>query len=145
MRKVDSIIFLLIAFNLILSIYLIASSPEFGFCIIGTSCLSVQNSEYGKIAGISVSWIGVFAFSYLFIVKFLSKNNLKFKRLFLAASLLGAIISLWFLYAQFIILKSLCSTCLIIDITMIIIFSLAFYDSIKGKITNIKIFQAAFV
>jgi len=86
-------------------------------CVVGEpkSCASVQDSIYGKIFGIKLPYWALLAFMVL-LTLYLTKENL-----FLAATILGGGMAIYLISVQFFILKQACSTCLLIDGTMVLI------------------------
>tara|TARA_Y100000310_G_C20590994_1_gene767966 strand:- start:372 stop:788 length:417 start_codon:yes stop_codon:yes gene_type:complete len=123
------IILLLVAISLFLSAQMVIQSNEDNFfCVDETSCNQVQNSIYGEIMGFKVNKLGTIGFTLLFVA-FLIEYKHKKKTLSLGLSTLGALFALYFLYIQFFVLKTLCSQCLIIDFSMLLIFYLAIKQS----------------
>ncbi|MBS3089990.1 hypothetical protein J4461_03900 [Candidatus Pacearchaeota archaeon] len=119
----------LIAINLILSLYLVYSdSSSNAFCIIGKNCDSVQNSAYGNLFGVKLSWIGVVAFTFLLILYYLSHRSYTRYKLFAASALLGAILAAYFIIIQAFVLKQVCSSCIVIDAVMLIITGMSVYE-----------------
>ena len=88
-------------------------------------CESVQGGEYGRILGVKTSQAGPFAFLILLISYIYGNVKGKYKDNFIEAYylfvVLGTLFALYFLYVQFFILKQFCSTCLIIDFTVILV------------------------
>ncbi len=78
--------------------------------------------------GFKVNKLGTIGFTLLFVA-FLIEYKHKKKTLSLGLSTLGALFALYFLYIQFFVLKTLCSQCLIIDFSMLLIFYLAIKQS----------------
>jgi len=113
------IILILIILELFLSSYLayqtLTSSDT---CLIGqqSQCQEVQNSSYGKLFGIKLAYLAVFAFLILLILYFTNQE------LFFLAAIFGAGASAYFILLQWFVLKQQCSTCLVIDGMMILIF-----------------------
>jgi len=128
MKKIiPYIIITLIIINILISLYIYY--PIFddgkGFCLTGESCLKVQGSKYGYIFGFPVSLFGVIGFSLLLYVYIKSFKNDRYKLYFKILSLIGVLFSLYFISIQFFVLDMLCSLCLIVDSSTIIIFLLA--------------------
>ncbi len=98
------------------------------FCILGNGCNIVQNSAYSSIFGINVSLFGTLCFAALFVLYVWAHNNQQRYRWYLAAVVLGSLVSLYLLILQFFIIKSVCSSCVVIDILMLIIMGLSFYE-----------------
>ncbi|MBX4196266.1 hypothetical protein KW805_01625 [Candidatus Pacearchaeota archaeon] len=102
-------------------------------CVFGSGCSEVQHSIYSTILGIKVSMFGFISFILLAILYVLSHTKTIKPIVFVSVAKLGAFFSLYFLIIQFFVLKKICSTCLVIDIMMILIASLAIYDLLKNK------------
>jgi uncharacterized membrane protein len=126
MRKIEKIMFGLIVLQIISSIYLIYSE-----CTAINGCDYVQNSSFGEILGIKVSFIGLFAFSALLIVYLMSYKKIISKRIFFLAVFIGTSSALYFIYIQLFILNSICKNCMVIDLTMIVIAIVSFYEYMK--------------
>jgi uncharacterized membrane protein len=123
-------IYILIAINLLLSIYLIFSqnSQDSGICLTGESCSAVYQSEYAELFGIKLSHLGVLSFALLLIVYFLvDKKQLKYIH-FLILTSIGSLLALYFIYLQVFVIEAICSNCLIIEVIMFIIQGLAKYE-----------------
>ena len=122
---------LLIIFNIILSGVLIYNSHSGNeICLTGGSCEIVQNSQYSQLFGLKLTDIGVIAFTALLglYIIYLKKLNKHLERLFILASILGALMALSFIYIQFFLIGATCSNCMIIDSFAIIIALLVAYD-----------------
>ena len=129
MRYIQGLIGILIIANLILSASLVYYDYKgSAFCITGKSCEEVQNSQYGTLLGIKLSWLGIIAFTTLLILFYLSQTNKIQYNLYLGVSLVGAFLSAYFLYLQFIVLNKVCSTCFVVDTITIIIFILSLFN-----------------
>ena len=135
-KKIRLVVLILLVFLVILTGYLslrTLSSPNSTFCLTNqdknSPCASVQNTSYGYFLGIQVYIWGFIAFSILLILKILSATNNKYNaaadKMFIKLAFLGTMIALYFIYVQFFVLKQLCSICLVIDGTIILIFILS--------------------
>ncbi len=132
-KALNIIIILFIILEIGLSIYLIINSLKpIDVCIIGESCSAVQNSIYGSILGIKVSYLAILAFVLLLSFKFIHK------KIFLLAGFIGAIIALYFISIQLFVLKEICSTCFIIDSIMVLTFLLILLDLFIENKLNAK-------
>jgi len=128
--KIKKIIFALLLFLTILTIYL--SISEFlgsKICLTNLTdsakCSNVQNTSYGKILGIKVNYLGAVAITLLFLIFLFANSKNKYKQNFYEVYILGTIIgtigAIYFLSIQFFILKAICSSCLIVDFGTILI------------------------
>jgi len=99
-------------------------------CILGSDCASVQNSEYGTLLGVKVSVWGMIAFTLLFILYGWAHSSYKRYRIYISVALFGALISLIFITIQAFVLKQWCSSCIVVDMLMLII---AFISYIEFK------------
>lgn len=142
--KIKTIIFSLLVLLISLSGYLAyvndIGSKE-GICLIETngnptSCSDVQNSKYGELFGIKLCHVGLVVFSLLFLIFLYANFGKTYEKeaykLFLILLFIGSMLALYFLYIQFFILKTLCSTCIIIDASTILVLTLAHIDY-KGR------------
>lgn len=119
MKKILNYIVLgIILFEIIMVSQMIKESDA-GFCSID-SCNKVQNSVFGSIFGIKVTYIAIIAF---FILLFLFLNNKKYYNL---ATYVGIIIAIYFIFVQFFVINQICKDCMIVDSSMIILFVLSF-------------------
>ena len=120
---------MLIVIELILSAYVTYGNyTSADLCILGGNCTAVQSSVYAQFLGIKTSVWGIISFTLLFVLYGWAHNSYKHYRLYLAASLLGALLALQFLAVQAFILHQFCSSCLVIDTLMLIIFALSLYE-----------------
>lgn len=119
----SAVIISILALEIFLSAYLFYSPGNNSyFCSTLGSCLEVQESIYGKIFGIKIAFFGLFSFILLLFSYLFSLINKKFRALYLALALIGAFFAIYFLFIQFFILKKLCSSCIIIDALMLLLF-----------------------
>lgn len=122
------VLFLLIFIQIGLSAYLIYESNTSGYiCVVGESCDYVQNTQYGTMFGIKLAYLAIFAFVFLGLIYFVNRY------LFLASSIVGALFSIYFISIQLFVLKQICSTCMLLDGTMIIIVILAIINFFVNK------------
>lgn len=102
-------------------------------CLITSGCSLVRNSAYAEIFGMKLSLFGVIALLALLGIHFQAfRKKLPYK-FFLAAAYISALFSLYFLYLQFVVIKAVCSYCLVVDFTMLLIASLATYEYFKSQ------------
>ena len=121
MIKKSELIPMLIFIQLILSIFLIYSESENkGFCIIGSTCETIQNSNYAYFIGIPLVWLGLISFMVLLILFYLQKRHKGLKLLYNVGIILGFLYALYLIIVQAFILKKFCSTCMLIDTLMIL-------------------------
>ncbi|MEK6938080.1 MAG: vitamin K epoxide reductase family protein [Nanoarchaeota archaeon] len=116
------LILVLIILEIVLSASLVYQSWQgSNLCIVGNpaSCNDVQSSSYNDIFGIKITYLAFFAFIALLVLYF-SKENW-----FLFCAGIGTLGALYFLFIQFFVLKTVCSTCLLVDGVMMIIFILS--------------------
>lgn len=104
--------------------YLDLNSKTQNFCILGKSCEQVQDTKYGQILGIKLPFIAFFAFIALLICYLFSY------KLFALGNFIGLIISLTLIYIQTFVIKMYCINCLIVDVTMFLIFFLSLTEFI---------------
>lgn len=121
------ILILLVATELVLTGFLSykAATSVAGFCVIGNdvgNCESVQNSEYGKIFGIKLGYIGLFSFLVLSVALARDFRRKKLSRLFVVLTLIGFLFALYLIYLQIFVLKQICTACIVVDGIAIAIF-----------------------
>lgn len=117
----------LIGLNIILTGYLTAThSNDNVFCVVTSSCDLVQNSKYALLFGIPLSEIGLLSFSLLGLCYLFKKDNF-IRKIYVLGSVVGGLGAIYFLGIQAFILKSFCSTCVLVDIIAIIIAILVVY------------------
>ena len=138
MKYRKGLLFILIAAEIVLSAYLAYTkiTGTKAFCLTGQGCETVQNSAYGTILGIPLGVVGIASFSALFVLYLLVYNNKLPNYLFLIATIIGAIGSLYFLSLQVFVIGAICSDCFIVDCTMLIIAGITIYDYYKTKSIN---------
>lgn len=116
------LIFVLIILEIVLSASLVYQSRQgSNLCLVGNpvSCNEVQNSSYNDIFGIKITYLAFFYFFTLLIL-YLSKE-----KWFLVCAALGTLGALYFLFIQLFVLKTVCSTCLLVDGMMMVILVLS--------------------
>jgi len=91
-------------------------------CIIGESCTAVQSSIFGEILGIKVSYMAVIAFIALLVIYFVDEKA------FVLGAAVGTVTALYFIILQLFVLKEICTSCMVIDGTMLIIFGLFIFE-----------------
>ena len=126
--KIRSIIFFFILIGTILSFYSYYEDlilPE--ICLFDQGCSIVRHSEYATLFGMKVSLLGSIAFVLYMGLFLLAGKRREYEKLFLIATLIGGAFSVYFIYTQLVILKAICSTCILIDITMLIIAALVLF------------------
>ncbi len=122
------IILLLLVLEVAINSYLVyqdMTKSNSGVCVIGNACESVQDSSYGKILGIKLAYYGLVGFVLLLALFFINK------KLFLAGAIFGTLASLYFISLQLFVLHQLCSVCMVIDISMLIILICSVYWVMK--------------
>lgn len=136
MKKIDKAIFLFILIVIIISSYLAIIdifSVDTPFCLTGKSCDIVKNSIYSTLLGIKLSFIGLF-YSIVLVVSFLLKINKKLDfEYFTLISGIGAVFAVYFLYIQLFIIGKICTNCVIVDVSIIIIFILTLVKNNKNS------------
>jgi uncharacterized membrane protein len=130
-RSMCIIICLILAFLILFISYMIYSETKSsgGVCIASDNpqfnCGSVQSSAYAFVFGIPVSYIGLGAIILLTIIFIFSEINFSYKihakKLFFIGSIIGIISSIYFISIQLFVLKEICSMCMIVDSTIILL------------------------
>jgi uncharacterized membrane protein len=104
-------------------------------------CAGVTTSQYSKIAGVPVAYLGFLYYASFFL---LSLTIATFKKRFLALplfliSMTGVLASLWFVFAQLVLLRAICIYCMFSALTSTTLFVLAllFFRTIrKGSLPS---------
>ncbi len=142
MTKYKNVIFFIILIEIILTAYLYFSGIQSSYiCLNESSCRSVQNSIYGEIFGIKVGLFGFVAFLSLLLLYILAIAGKISHKLVLAAAFIGSIFAIYFIYLQIIVLREICSSCMVIDFGMIIIsifILLQSSDMTSARLINIE-------
>lgn len=115
-------IFLAVFIIGIISAVIITTNSHTGLCAPGEGCSIVNSSQYGSTFGVENSIYGIFIFSFMVLltllhIRYPSKHT---KRVIHTAIIIGSLISVYFLYLQFFVIKAFCEFCLAIDISMLI-------------------------
>ena len=122
-------IFLAIFVIALISSVIITTNGTTGVCKTGAGCELVNNSQYGSFLGIKNSVYGIIIFSLMIILTLFHMNNpTKHSRFLIHGGIiLGAIISLYFLYLQFFVIRIFCEFCIVVDLGMIIALMFLFW------------------
>ena len=119
--------------QLVLSAYLVHAKAQTElFCVIGKSCDAVQQSVYGELWGIDVSTLGLIAFGLLLITAFTQHAHRYNRKLYLLCIVLGVMGAIYFIGIQLFVLKQICSTCMVIDGSMLVVAWLEYRAWRKG-------------
>lgn len=108
--------------SLIASIILSIPGQASDYCAFKPSdCSFVHFSKYNYTLGVQNSYYGIIVFTLLSFIIFLQiRNPSNKKRLIIHSSIfLGSLISLYFLYLQYFILRAYCLYCLVIDLSLL--------------------------
>jgi uncharacterized membrane protein len=93
----------------------------------GSSCNSVQNTEYGKILGVKIADIGLFAFMLftLLVLHQITRPKFKHKKCFdnlmTAGAIIAGLFGIYLISLQVFVINQYCTYCLIIDFSSIIL------------------------
>ncbi len=132
--RLEVVIAVLIFFEIIFSLASFYETKKNEvFCIEGGSCNDVVNSQYGTIFGIKVALFGVLAFAFLFVFFALRKHHHLLDKMFLAGSMMGSLFASYFLYLQFFVLHKICTNCLFVDGTMLVILALSIIAVVQDR------------
>ncbi|MEK6888967.1 MAG: vitamin K epoxide reductase family protein [Nanoarchaeota archaeon] len=133
-KKYDVILGLLIITEIALSVYIGFSAQGDNFiCNIGSSCDSVQNSIYGTLFGMKLAWFGAICFSVLLILFLIARFNRKMYWLFFLATIVGALMAIYFISIQAFVLNQYCTSCLIVDGIAVLMFVIVFFEYLDFK------------
>lgn len=119
--------------QLLLSAYLMYEKAQSAvFCVVGQSCDAVQQSAYGTLWGFDVSMLGLIAFGLLLITYVTQHHHRYNRRLYLMGIAFGVIGALYFIGIQAFVLRAYCSTCMVIDVSMLVVAWLEYRAYRKG-------------
>ncbi|MEK7635496.1 MAG: vitamin K epoxide reductase family protein [Patescibacteria group bacterium] len=84
-------------------------------CTLLNGCETVLTSKYSEVFGVPIALIGALFYStvFLFSLAYLKTKNNKIIIVFLALTALAFLMSLFFIYLQFFVIKAVCEYCLI--------------------------------
>tara|TARA_Y100000310_G_scaffold344303_1_gene456300 strand:- start:853 stop:1275 length:423 start_codon:yes stop_codon:yes gene_type:complete len=134
LKKTQLIIFILIIASVITaSIIYYGYAQESAICNLDSDCEIVQNSPYAKIFGFPLSTLGIISSILLLVIYLLVFNKKIPYKIFLAITYIGAAFAIYFIYIQLFILKAICSTCMAIDLIIILIALMATHEYSKSK------------
>ncbi len=126
--------------GLINALYLtIIKLTQTNACLVGDNCQNVINSAYSTFATLPVSVFGIAFFlaaTYLYKKKIYNSINAYFLEFCLILS--ATLISIWFIFAQALLIKSFCFFCTLSAILVFILFTLTIIELIKNK-KNLKL------
>lgn len=119
-----------------ISSLLISFVPLQFICTQLEGCNVVLTSAYAKTFGISNSYYGVIIFLLMSLITllYIKKPDKNKKFLINFGAFIGTLVALYFLYLQQFIIHEYCKYCLIIDISMIILFIILNIPKNKEKI-----------
>ena len=105
------------------------------FCVITTGCETVLTSEWHKIFGIPVAFIGAIYYLFLFLltIAYLDSGRRGLMLLAASATPIGFIASIWFVYLQFFVLKEICSYCVVSALTSTTLFIIGILIIVNHK------------
>lgn len=115
------ILIVLFFISFIISLVLsLIPTPE--ICSVQLGCSVVQSSSYNSLVGIKNSFFGIFIFAVMSFLAYLQiKYHLGYRRKIINyAVIIGALVSLFFIYIQAFVLHAYCRYCLVVDISMVI-------------------------
>src|SRR3990167_1278931 len=116
------------------------------FFPIASNCGKVLNSSYSVMFGVPLAVAGVFQYSFLLIaiIALIIFRKKVFAYWIIFQSMTGAIFSLYFMYIQLVILKSICIYCTLSALISFIIFFLS-YKIFYKEIFSLRLKIIAFV
>jgi len=116
------------------------------FLPILSNCGEVLRSSYSVIFGIPLALTGIIQYGLILIIVLLIiyKKNLLFCFWLICQALIGTLASLYFMYLQIFIIKSICFYCTLSALISFTIFFLAYKKLIKERLT-IRFFLYGFI
>lgn len=100
-------------------------------CFITQGCDVVTTSIYANILGIPVALLGALYYLSMLVLMlyYIDKEDVRALKAISILSLIGFLFSLWFVYAQIFVIKSLCTYCLLSAVTSTLLFICGTYFS----------------
>ncbi len=98
-------------------------------CSLTSGCEDVLTSSYSTLAGIPVALLGALYYLAVMIGLFIyiESENLNILKMALLLTSIGFVFSVFFVFLQVFIIKSLCMYCLISALTSILLFAISTY------------------
>lgn len=123
MKYKEGLILILILVELLVASYIAYGDLTHteGVCLTGASCGIVQGSEYGSLFGLKVSYFGLISFIFLLGIWYATHTKKIDRKYFVYTTFLGSIFAIYFISIQFLVLKTVCFNCMILDTIMILI------------------------
>lgn len=111
--------------SLIVSL-IISLTPTPAICNPNEGCDTILSSSYAKTLGVNNSTIGIGIFALMSAITFsqIIRPGKNKKLLIHVGILLGALVSLYFIYIQAFVLHAWCKYCMVIDIGLILAFAI---------------------
>lgn len=88
-------------------------------------CNIVLATPYAKFLGLPTALYGLIAYLFFAILILYELNNKRTMKILMYLSGAGVLISAYFIYLQFFVIKALCFYCLLSAVTMTLIFALS--------------------
>ncbi len=98
-------------------------------CSIFEGCEQVTTSQYATVAGIPVALLGAIYYLFIFflIVAYLDTKREGLISFVARFTVVGFLVSVWFVYLQLFVIKAICLYCVISAITSTILFLLGLF------------------
>jgi len=129
MKKKNRIIFVLSLLGVIMAIYVLQSFlRNTGIVCVTNGCEVVRKNPASWPFGIPVPAVGLVGYSFLMVLSFFRTMNSKLETKLLPPMLgmatFGALFVSWFTYTEIVVIKGICTWCLLSTINMYTIFIL---------------------
>jgi len=114
-------------------------------CSLTGGCETVLTSDYSSILNIPVSVLGMiyYFFVFIFAIAYIDTKKSIFLRMCASIGFFGFLASLFFVFLQLFVIKSICFYCMISAITSTVLFSAGFlvlkHDNFLGLLFRKKI------
>ena len=114
-------------------------------CVVLSGCDKVLSSNYAEVFGVPVALIGSIYYLFIFsaVLFFLFGSSEKFFKAALFATPAGLLASIWFVFLQFFIIKSICFYCMVsafLSTTLFLAAILLFFKA-KKSFANPPVFN----
>ncbi len=109
-------------------------------CFIVNGCDIVTTSVYSKLFGIPVALFGAIYYGFIFLmgVSYLDSGSRMIFKILAYSTAGGFLASIWFVYAQLVLLDAICLYCMISAGTSTLLFALGMYSLFSWN-DNLKV------
>ncbi len=124
--------------GIFLSSYLLYIHYNYAYCLNPDGCIIVNTSEYAKLFGIPVAFLGLAYFVYVLVQSYLKNEKLKIATFII--SIIAMSYALYLSYVEYFILKEVCEFCELTKVVMFAILLIVYiecYPSLKRLVRSL--------